>query len=422
MRRFFARIRRALDTPAGISLGRMGAQSLSLFTAPIIAQAIGPTGRGMTAAAIAVVTICGVGLGMGVPLAVRRRAVLDDDRRDLVRTARLVALLAIVPAVAIAVGVWMTILHELDTSATVAFFVAMASACLTVSWSTDTQVLVADQRYFRILWLGSIQTVTYFCVILALWLTGNMSVAAVLWAYTSGTVAAFILGRVWVSDRGGKVRGLGSLLRESARLWGSQLAEVANARLDQLLVLPILGAAPAGIYSVAATLGALPVSIGIGLGTASFRGFVRDPSATNIARGVRMAVAVATMLGALVAVASIPGVPILFGDAFRPAVPLVAIALVGGVCVTGTYLCTMALVARNHGLRMTLLQFGGLIVGVALLFPLGHLWSSTGAAIASTAGYATTFFAALLVLGVRPWNAFPRPSDFAAGFRLFLRS
>lgn len=420
MRRFLKRVVRLLDTPAGISIGRMSTQSLSLVTAPIIAQAIGPAGRGMTAATLAAVTISGVAIGLGVPLAVRRRAVLSEDRRDLVRTARLFAWVTALPALAIGIILSFTLVASLDPAGHIAFLVAMTCAALTVSWGIDTQVLVADRRYFRILWLGSIQTVAYFVVILALWIAGAMSVAAVLWAYTAGTLAAFILGRCWVRSRGGRVKEVRSLLGEGLRLWGSQAAEVASARLDQLLVLPIIGAAPTGLYSVAATMGALPVSIGIGFGAASFRGFVEDRRRERFEEAVRMATAMAFTLAVVVALASIPGIPLLFGPEFAGSVPLAFITLVGGIAVVGTYICSMAFVALDQGLRMTLVQTIGLAVGIALLVPAGYLWGATGAAAASTVGYLATFGSAVALLGLRPWKVIPLLPDFRRGIRVFL--
>ena len=419
MRRFFSRLRRALDTPAGISLGRMGTQSLSLITAPIIAQTIGPSGRGLTAAGLAAITITGVAIGMGIPLAVRRRAVLDDGRADVIRTARGFAWMTVIPALLIGIVLSATLLSPLDFASHVAFLTSMACAGLTVSWVIDTQVLVADRQFFRILWLGSIQTVAYFAFIIILWLSGVMSVAAVMWSYTAGTIAAFILGRRWVRATGGRFRGFRSLAREGLHVWGSQAAEVASARLDQLLVLPIIGAAPAGLYSVAATIGALPVSIGIGFGTSAFRGFVEDRAVARIIAAIRMAVAIAFSLAVVVGIASIWGIPLLFGSPFAGSVPLAFVALVGSVAVVGNYICSMALVAQERGLRMTIVQVVGLAVGIGLLVPAGMLWGAMGAAVASTVGYFATFLGAMLALRIRPWLAVPGLSDFRRGLSVF---
>ncbi|MGO1411495.1 MAG: lipopolysaccharide biosynthesis protein [Microbacterium sp.] len=418
--RFVRRILRLLDTPAGISIGRMTTQALSLVTAPIIAQAIGPTGRGMTAAALAAVTITGVAIGMGVPLAVRRRAVDPEQRDDAVRSARLIAWGTVVPAGLIGVVLVLTLLSDLDLLGSIAFLCAMSMAGLTVSWVTDTNVLVADRRYFRILWVGSIQTISYFLVVVVMWAVGALSVAAVLFAYAAGTLAAFVLGRYWVRTTRDKAQSVRSLLREGMKLWGSQAAEIASARLDQLLVLPIIGAGPTGLYSVAVTMGNLPVSIGLAFGTSAFRDFVNDRSLERMRTAIRMAVAIAGSLAAVVALASIWGIPLLFGAEFQGAVILTFVTVVGGVAVTGNYVCSMALVALQRGVSMTLVQISGLIVGLGLLVPAGHIWGALGAAVASTVGYFATFVGALLVLRIRPWAAIPGPRDFRDGMAVFL--
>lgn len=401
-------------------MGRMATQALSLITAPIIAQAIGPSGRGMTAAALAAVTITGVVIGMGVPLAVRRRAVDPEQRNDAVRSARVIAWATVVPAGLVGVLLVLTLLSDLDLLGKIAFLCATSMAGLTVSWATDMNVLVADQRYFRILWVGSIQTVAYFGVVVLLWGIGVLSVAAVLFAYAAGTLAAFVLGRHWVRTTRAKARSVRSLLREGMKLWGSQAAEVASARLDQLLVLPIIGAGPTGLYSVAVTMGNLPVSIGLAFGTSAFRDFVNDRSLDRMRSAIRMAVAIAGFLAAVVAFASIWGIPLLFGAEFQGAVILTFVTVIGGVAVTGNYVCSMALVALQRGVAMTLVQMVGLIVGLGLLVPAGLIWGALGAAIASTAGYLATFLGALLVLRIRPWTAIPGPRDFRDGMAVFL--
>lgn len=401
-------------------MGRMATQALSLITAPIIAQAIGPSGRGMTAAALAAVTITGVVIGMGVPLAVRRRAVDPEQRNDAVRSARVIAWATVVPAGLVGVLLVLTLLSDLDLLGKIAFLCATSMAGLTVSWATDMNVLVADQRYFRILWVGSIQTVAYFGVVVLLWGIGVLSVAAVLFAYAAGTLAAFVLGRHWVRTTRAKARSVRSLLREGMKLWGSQAAEVASARLDQLLVLPIIGAGPTGLYSVAVTMGNLPVSIGLAFGTSAFRDFVNDRSLDRMRSAIRMAVAIAGFLAAVVAFASIWGIPLLFGAEFQGAVILTFVTVIGGVAVTGNYVCSMALVALQRGVAMTLVQMAGLIVGLGLLVPAGLIWGALGAAIASTAGYLATFLGALLVLRIRPWTAIPGPRDFRDGMAVFL--
>ncbi|MBG6085438.1 lipopolysaccharide biosynthesis protein [Zhihengliuella flava] len=415
------RINLLFHTPAGLSVGRLGSQSLSLFTAPIIAQAIGPTGRGLTAAALAAVTITGVIIGLGVPLAVRRRVVDETQRHDAVRSARILTWCTVPLGGLLALAPLFTVLTQLDHIAKIAFVIAMSLSGLTFSWSIDHNVMVAEKRYFRILWIGSIQTVAYFAVVLTLWILDALSVASVLFAYAAGTVAAFLLGRFWVRTPSGQSTQKLSLLREGATLWGSQAGQVASARLDQFLVLPLIGAGATGLYSVAATIGSLPVTIGLALGTSVFREFVLEQSKAKYTQAVRLAIAVALSLAIALALASIWGIPWLFGAEFKGSVPLAAIALLGGVALSGNHVCTMALVASERGKSMTAVQLAGLAVGIGALYPATAIAGATGAAVASTLGYLTTFAGALLTLGIRPWDAVPRPRDFPQGFRAFLK-
>jgi O-antigen/teichoic acid export membrane protein len=421
VRKILALLIRGLNTPAGISAGRVATSSLSLVTAPIIANAIGTEGRGYTAAALAAIQIASVFIAMGIPLAVRRRAVLAMDLPSLVKTARLFAWFTLLPALLIAVVLVLTLLDSMSIGDKFAFVVSMAVCPLTVSWIIDTNVLVAQRAFFRILCLGSIQTIAYFGAIVSLWVVGQLHVGSVLWAFSLGTLAAFVLGRIWVSGSGGHAGGMKSLMGEGLKLWGSQAAEIASYRLDQLLVLPIIGASATGIYSVAVTIGALPMNIAIGLGASVFRGFATDNDRRSVSLALRLALVLSVSASGCLALLSVWLIPGLFGSDFAPAVPVSFVTLVGSLFIVGNYICTMALVAQNRGGTMTIVQTVGLLAGIGLMYPFGMLWGSIGAAAASSIGFAVTFLANLFVLRIRPWAVVPRPGDLGAAVRVFFR-
>ncbi|SMH34698.1 Membrane protein involved in the export of O-antigen and teichoic acid [Rathayibacter oskolensis] len=409
-----------MNTPAGISLSRVFTAALSLVTAPIIAHAIGPEGRGLTAGSLAAIQIIGIAAGMGVPLAVRRRSVQESDRADLIRTARLFGWFTAVPAAAVGVACLLLFLGGLGPVDSVIFLIAMASGALTVLWTIDANVFVAEKMYFRIVSLSSIQTVVYFAVIVCLWAFGALTVGGVLLAFVAGTVAAFALGRFWVRAGAGKVRGLGSLCREGATMWGSQAAEIASYRLDQLLVLPVIGASATGIYSIAVTIGTLPFSLAVGLGAAVFQGFARSDSKDLVVTALRHIFVVTSAVSIVLGVAAVWVVPLLFGERFSESVPVAWITLIGCQFIVGNYIAVTALVSRKQGMSMTAMQVIGLAVGIAALYPLGAVWGPMGAATASSLGYAVTLAFALFALRISPLAVVPRPRDVRPAFKTFL--
>ncbi|WP_424466752.1 oligosaccharide flippase family protein [Pseudoclavibacter helvolus] len=421
--RFFRKLKRVLDTPIAMSMGRALTAILSLVTAPIIAQAIGTEGRGLTGAALAAVQITGIAIGMGVPLAVRRRSVDADPATlaSLVKTARLFGWLTVLPALGIGVLCHLFFFGELSTTDSAMFLVAMASSCLTVLWTTDLNVFVAERRYFRMVCLVSIQSVAYFIGVMIFWLTGHLTVGTVLLCFAAGTVAAFVLGRSWMSVRGGQIREFWSVVREGFTMWGSQLAEMASYRLDQLLVLPVIGASATGIYSVASTIGMLPFSLAVALGASVFQSFARTKDKALISGAIRQITVIVVVVALGLALVSIWLIPGLFGEDFRDSVVVSWITLFGCVFIAMNYIAVSALIAQRRGKAMTAMQVVGLAIGIGLMYPMGSAFGAQGAAWAAVIGYATTFALALVSLRIPPLDIVPRPRDLPLAVRAFLQ-
>jgi len=132
-----------VNPPIVMAFGRFGAMFLAVVSAPIIARALGPQGRGVTAAALAVFVVMPVLLGMGVPLAIGRRVSVQEGlREDLVRTGRAYAALTLVPAALTAIPIEALLLPGLGTAERFAYYLSVALVPLTVSWSIDANVLV----------------------------------------------------------------------------------------------------------------------------------------------------------------------------------------------------------------------------------------------------------------------------------------
>lgn len=301
------------------------------------------------------------------------------------------------------------------------YIIAMATSGLTVLWTIDANVFVAERRFFRLVCLNSIQSVAYFLGVLTLWFTGHLTVGTVLLCYAVGTIAAFILGRSWMRVRGGRIRDFRSICREGLTMWGSQAAEIASYRLDQLLVLPVIGASATGIYSVAVTIGMLPFNLAAALGASVFQAFARKKEKALIAAALRQILVVVLVAGLAVGLVSIWLVPALFGAEFAESVPVGWITLFGCLFVAANYIAVTALVAQRMGKAMTIMQVVGLAFGLALIYPFGHLWGPYGTAWAAVCGYAITFGLALYALRIRPIDVMPRPRDVVPAFKAFLQ-
>lgn len=423
LRRLFRLLRE--DSPSLLALGRLGAAALALVSAPIVARVIGPDGRGETAAAIALFHIVPVVIAFGIPLAVRRRAAVTDGR-TAIAAARTLSLAAVVPACAVAVLCWFTLFASFDPESRVVASVGIVAAPMVVSWSSDVSVLVAHSRYRAVMAMQLIQPLTYLVLVVILWALAVADTATVLLAYLLGLAATFVTGLALVRGSfSGSLAEIPTLLKDGVRFAGSALAETASNRLDQAIMLPLIGATQAGYYAVATTIVTAPLAIGQALGASYFTPIARA-SETKERRALQWAsarsgLAISLVCFPLLCLVTPLIVPLLFGEDFRPTVTVVWLAALGGIAMTSGYVVSMALAAEGRGGRMTIAQVAALVASMGLLIVIGPLLGAVGAAVASSVGYAVLL--GLLLAGLRGSlsDYVPRPADFKEGIRRLVR-
>ena len=416
--------RGAARSPSLVIVGRLGASLLALISAPIVARAIGPEGRGETAAALALFVITPVVLGLGMPLEVRRRAATSDSYA-VMRTARIIVALSTPVAIGLAVLTYFTIFSNFSAEGRIAAAVGVALAPLSTSWALDISVLVAHRRYAGVLLIQLLQPSVYVALILLLWILDIAIVATIIAASILGTAAAFCAGvlLVRVPIRGERVA-IRNLLRKGLTFSGSAIAEIASSRADQVIALPLIGAYQAGLYSVAATIGSAPLAIGHALAASYFSPIAQAEGKQRLllqSEAVRAAIAITIIAIPPIAIVASATIPLVFGQEFAPSIPATMIYLVGSAGMLAAFVASMALAADGRGIRMTIAQVASLILGIAVLLVLGPIFGAVGAAIASTLGYLTLFGVVLLSLRLPIRSLVPRPIDVVATMKRLKR-
>ncbi|WP_432245007.1 oligosaccharide flippase family protein [Arthrobacter sp. G.S.26] len=413
IRKFVEFLRR--DSPSLLVFGRLGASALALISAPIVARAIGPDGRGDTAAAIALFYIAPILLALGIPLEVRRLSATSDAQSAL-RSARLFCLLALPVSAAISVVLGHTLFTQFDESTRWVAMVGVALCPMMMSWSCDVSVLVAQGRYRGVMVMQIAQPGIYVLIVAALAIFQSASPATVLIASLCGTTTTFIVGMCLTKTSiTGSYFPFLVLTKNAIRFAGSSIAEAASSRLDQVLVLPLIGSFQAGIYSVAVTVAAIPLSFGQALGASYFTPMARAEGADrrNLqTEAVRSAAALAILSCPVLAIAIYFGLPMLFGESFEDSVSIALISLVGTAGMMTAYVCSMALAAEGRGGIMSVAQVISLAVGVGLLFLLGPAFGAAGAAVASTISYFLLLFVLISALRVPLRRCIPMLGDF----------
>lgn len=413
------------NSPALLLLGRLGASGLALVSAPIVARAIGPAGRGETAAAVALFALVPVFLGLGLPLELRRVVATDGGTASIRAARRLVAWTAVI-SVPTALLCWESIFQGFAAEARLAASVGVALTPLTLSWICDTSVLVAQRDYVGIVVLQLLQPFTYLMAVLTLWSFHLATTATVIWVYVGSNMMSFVFGllRVRTLRQDGMQRSV-ELFRGSLRFAGGSLADAASNRLDQVMALPVIGAIQAGFYSVGVTIGLAPLALAQAVGTASFTRIAQAQGRRRrrlVNQSIRE-VASLSFAAALVLVVFGPSiVVILFGDAFSGAESAIRVAAVACIFASISLQASTALVATGRGAKLAVAQLVSLIVGIGLLFVLGPAYGALGAALASLIGYAIMSASAIVFCGASLLSIIPTPVSFVAGIKTLVRA
>lgn len=416
------------DSPSLLAVGRLAASLLTLFSAPIVARAIGPEGRGETAAAIAVINLLPVLLALGIPAEVRRLTAIGFGRSALARSRWVVFVVGSVASAAAAWVTWSTIFADFDANARIVATIGVLLAPLIMSWQCDVSVLIAQNKFRVLLLLIVSQQFIYLASVICFWVFGVASTATIILANLLGVSASFLIGISLVrpSTSGGRERPVSfvGLLRGALKFAGAGIAEAASYRLDQVLALPLIGAYNTGLYAVATTIGGAPLAFGHAISASYYPKVARssgpDRAALN-AEGTRIGIATGLLACVPLGLVTPLAVPLLFGADFAGAIAPALIALVGTLALIGGFVAASLLAAAGRCIVMTMAQVLSLGVGVGLLFALGPTLGAVGASVASTISYLVLAIAVIWSLRVAPREIVPRAGDFKLAIRTLFR-
>ncbi|WP_395156878.1 lipopolysaccharide biosynthesis protein [Ilumatobacter sp.] len=415
-----------LDRPYSLALVRIVSAGLSVISALLLSRALGPAGRGEAAAAIAIVSLMPIVLGLGVPLVVRRQAAFDDGIERLVRTVRFFAGLLVLPSAVIGLAVAFTVLQSLDTPARLVFVLSASSSPIAFLWLCNANLFIAQGRSGVFALTNLIPVVFYVALVVAGHFLGALSVSFAISANWMGSVATLIFTTLMarVGLRGSRHK-LGSTVSEGVKYSGGQIAEAASYRLDQAMALPLAGAFQAGLYSVAAMASLIPLALGQALGTASFRLIATAPREEQrneaIIQLLRSATFFSLAMAGAMAIATPVFVPTVFGAEFVGAVIPTLIALGGSVPLVIAYVGSTALTALGRSWALTVTQLSGVLVNVLALVILAPRYGAIGLAAASAVGYFIGALVCLRSLPVRSVECVPGVADLRPSMNLLLR-
>jgi O-antigen/teichoic acid export membrane protein/O-antigen ligase len=375
-----------------------------LVVGPILSRELGPSGRGLYAALTLPIVVCGWFGTYGLQDALTYH--LREGRLSR-RAAARVSLVAVLPLGVLGIGLL----------ALIGFFVFDGTGhygqFLVLSLLAPLHVL-ANLLMGGLTGASDIRGVNLVKVLPAL-----VRTALVVFACLAFDLSAFWAGLLFVASIGAGVAvGLLRLWRapagdEADAAWDGTipsrslvtyslvalpgvLAAISSARLDQIIGLPVIGAAELGYYAVAVSVAEIPMVIATAARTVLMgRPSTADPRrATRVARlAVLASVGACAFLAAIAAVA----VPWVFGAAFTPAVLPTVILCAGTTLYTSMVIFSAVLLANNRAGWSSAALVTGSVVSIALLFLLSSM-GAVGAAVASLAGYGVSVIVAAWAL------------------------
>jgi len=418
------RLRSALVVPghqsrviAGVSASLMTSQLVMAATAIMSARWLGPSGKGLVAAATTWGQLLGwlAGLGVGMAIQVRVAEQPEEARAAATSTALGNGLLySAVGGAAVGLLAFLPLtrsLAHLGPESTVVVGLAVLSLPMSVLTTTLGYLLLAlgrNRHYSMSLLAGPLTTLA---LVLAAQVAGALTPVVLVLCYLAGNVVALLISARQLPWR--SMRTDGGVLRQDIRfgvkLWLPSVMGLANLRLDVLVMTVFFAAEDIGQYSAANNV-MLPVSsipLVIALVTTSKTARLRTQSGQGSAtaaiwRSSRQAFVLSLAVSLLLAVTAPFVVPWLLGDAYRPSIPLIWILSAGNVAraVMGV------VVAGANGMRRPRAGYVsegiGLAVTLVLLALLLPRWGIVGAAVTSTASYCVAAVASLWWLLLAP--------------------
>jgi O-antigen/teichoic acid export membrane protein len=388
--------------------------ALGFITGPLLARALGASGRGDLQAIIVPLQLTPIVLSFGITAfayrTLPRGRTVDEVIPSLGLPLLIIGLIAAGAAVPIADA--LAAGRETVRTWLIIGFLVTPLALLIMLLSSS---LAALERWRAVVAMSVIPFAVPFVAIVGLDAAGRLTVATAAAATISGSLLGLLPGLPLLVSVRKPVFRL-SLVREGVsfgiKSWLGGLAQLANARLDQLLMITVVPARQLGLYAVATT---------ISLAFGPLAGAVSPPLMARIGAGeqhlmpqaVRMTITVTVVINLGVAVLTPIVLPVLFGPEFRAAAPIAIVLLAASVPLAGASVLSTALQADGVPLIPTIGEGIALVITVVGLVLLLAPLQGMGAAIVSLAAYAASFLFQLVMARRRvgaPMSAFLLPS------------
>jgi antigen flippase len=369
-------------------------QACTVVQGILVARLLGPAGRGQFAAAILWPGLFAAMGGMGVSVALARRAGRAHDLARVIRTGLLLTLLTgtVVAVLCAAAIPWL-----LPGNDTVVRNAAYVFVPFIIFNQVSLAMIAIDQGagwFAQMNWTRLIVNPVYLLFVVVLWFTGVRDVGwFVIGLLIANAAVAFarVTLAVQRAPLPGQMEPVNAVLHEALPYGLAGLLGALAASADKALLLYLLGTAQLGFYTVALTAASVVNSLAGAAGTVSFgmSAQVKDREGFDrVARMFRFTAWTWLLAGLGVAVIIPIVLPLLYGAVFRPAI-WPAILLIPAAALTGqASILEESMRAQGRAFVGLEARAAGLVVMIAmgwLLAPVVGIYGVVFAAIGSQA-------------------------------------
>lgn len=405
-----ARLRQMMST----ALARQAAANLltnfvllatTVGTGTILARTLGTTGRGNLAAVLVAPPLLAIVFGMG-----SNQAIIYEQARDpsaykwLISTWTLMVLPFV--AVGILLGELMMIVLLRTQSSEVQHLaeVSIPALAFLVLGDLAMAVLVGDHKFSV---YNGIRLAQGFAILLGYVLLaelGHLNVATAVIVSFGVYISASLVTIATVLSQYGF--GRPDWRRGRSSFWygfrahGTNVSQLANLRLDQLILPAFVSAASLGLYAVAVSVSSLVINLATPLAALVLPIAARREhgQAEVIRRATQASFAISAVVGLLLVAFAEPAITLVYGHGFAASVKLVDLLLAGSIVYVAGFTLWQGLYAIGRPFSATVAQLAGLAataLGLFTLLPAGG--GTTAAAIVSSVAYGSVMVASLLL-------------------------
>ena len=377
---------------------------LNLITGIVVARALGPSGRGEIAAILVLTQLSVWFFSGGAEDAITFRLSRHPaDGARLLGTWMMISLPLSLMAI-VAAELALPLLFSAQTEGTIHLARIYVGLALVMMLQLFLYAMLLGSHDFRLYnVVRVIQPALIGAAYITLWATSALSVEMALVINAAATsIASFVAG-IRSLRRHGFGRPSAILLRKTVayglRAHLGSIAGLVNARLDLLIIPAFLGAASVGLYSVAANVTSVIVTL-----TATIRTIVlpvatrdRQRSSRTVIRTLHAVLLICTAFAIPLGVLANVALNLVYGGAFEGAATSLRILLPGVVLDAAAMVLWAGMLALNRPFMSSVAAAPAAVLTVVGLILFLESGGIEAAAIVSTCAYTVVFAISVLL-------------------------